>query len=265
MEGGYIFMSPSPEGAFMWATTLFDSDPYFINEYKVPNSTPAIYNTGTYRLDNGKWTGGTGITDPIPVGDIPDVPDSGQIALLSDTMDYEYRQIAYFDGTNLISKDKNDAARVTISQKAGQLAAYVDRLDIIIYQLSQTIDDNAGVQHINSYLNMLSDLFNTMLQTIDSMTDVDGLTVDYADYIKSLESQLKATQKNELDVMLRLAARLTNDDTKDNDDILKDMAASCTVIKESTADIISAITTVDFLEPRNKSFFAKSLLQSPWY
>ena len=263
MSGGYIFMSPSVEGAFMWAETLFGSKPYFINEYKVPNSELGLYNNGTYRIDNGKWTGGVGSTEPMEIGNMPDIPDTGQIAILSDSMDWEYRQIAYFDGENLITKDKNSSARITVGHQAGQLAAYIDRLDVITSMVLQSVKTKDGTLRIVPLIELLSDSFNLILQSISSISTTDGLTVEFTNYIKTLESQLKIVQKNELDVMLKLSSRLTDDDTQENDDILDDMTNTCEIIRKSTADIIEAITTVDFLEPRSKSFIRS--LFAAWY
>jgi hypothetical protein len=264
MINGMIFMSPSVEGAFMWASTLFGDAPYFINEYKIPNSEPVIYNTGSYRWSNGNWTGGDGIVDPVELGDIPDLPDTGQIAILSDDMDYEYRQVAYFDGKNLISKNKNDAARITISHQAGQIAANVDKLDIMLNMIQQYIEDYdiTKADGVQSVVDGTSKLFDTIIQLLDGMVDVDGLTVDFSDYLDRLGSQLDKVQHNELSDLIKLSKQLVG---QDDESVLSDMSSLCTSIQDSTNDIIDDITNVDFLEPTNKTFYPGNLFKSLWY
>lgn len=198
-NNGFFYLATTPKNAFMWAETLWgEGDKYFIDEYKIPNSEMCLYNTNTYVMrQEGNWRFGTFPPNPIPVGDLPsNLPDTAQIAVITANPEqYQFSQIAYWDGSKLITKKSNQAARMEVSKTLGYIVAMVDRIIAIMNVIDGYIASRwAPVpvlfdENDNEVLDLTYGItreLDRIEKAIQSAMRNEGLTTDYVNFLQSL-------------------------------------------------------------------------------
>jgi hypothetical protein len=211
---GFFFLATTPKNAFMWAETIyFGNTRYFIDEYKIPDSELCLYNTDTYTMRDARWEKGTYPTTPIRVGDLPtDLPDTAQVAVITDNPEkYEYTQIAYWDGTKLITKRKNEQARLEVSKTLGYIVAVADRLNLIFMFMKDNISSNVVITPLlfddNGNEIVDRNIAIELQMQIESIDDaiqeslkLDGLTTDYVTFLQAVldDNQIVATYAQDL-------------------------------------------------------------------
>lgn len=190
-----MFFATSILGAITWAKILYagTEKQFYIHEYKVPNNADAIYNYDSYIWTSGGWSSvgkESGIEEPIPLKDVPkDIPPHGQIAVFLSTPP-EFRQIAYYDNGNLISKKKIDQNKIIISDAVSTIIANGEIFEVLFdFQLINSLrilvvdpDDDYRFDMLANSFPQLLDMLDTQISLLDDTLTLDGLTEAFTDF-----------------------------------------------------------------------------------
>lgn len=208
------YFSFSPDGALQWGKILFGATPFFIREYKVPNHFLALWNNGTYRFDpqSWTWTGGEGSTTLEPLSLIASrhLPITSQaLVQTGDISRLEYRQIAYFNGKELVTKNKQDNLYISAANTLAEVSSYAEKQDVRLTQMAYFFQDslqtgnvhtrNIDLEEIIQILASEQQQGNLLLKALDdlSMIDRDALTYLQQAFssLLSIEEEIGKTTK----------------------------------------------------------------------
>lgn len=129
--GGYTFFSQTLHGAFMWGLLLYtDEESFSVYKYSVEDrnaifsATPSIFSPLTK-----DWADGKGTLSPVPLSQVPVLPLSGQVAIVSLPHEqWERTCIASYNGDNLSPLKEEDAGQVAFSEAVGYCLYYINTL-----------------------------------------------------------------------------------------------------------------------------------------
>lgn len=198
----------SPEGALQWGKILFGTTPFFIREYKVPNNFLALWNSGTYRFEahDWKWTGGEGSTTLEPLSTIAarNLPITSQVLVQTGNISrLEYRQVAYFNGQELITKNKQDQQYITASDILAEISSYAEKQDVKFTHIAYFLQDSLQTGNIETKNIDLEEIVKILVsdyqqgtalnKALDNLSMVDREALTYLQ--QAFESLLAVEEK----------------------------------------------------------------------
>lgn len=197
------FFATTVESAIAWAGLLFDNNSHYIYECEVDDNTPAIYNTGTSYWNNDKeaWSEqhrGEGITEPIPLNDIPfnKLSGRGQVALINYTINpSDCEALLYYDwqAQHYISMNDVYQNKTHIASIIMEISNTIDRLDMYLTNVSKVTYDY-NLMYSTSYTAIL--YLDEISANLDNIANMDNLTQAFKDFILSYrDSYNRITEK----------------------------------------------------------------------
>lgn len=130
--GGFTFFSQTLHGAVMYGFLLYtEKESFSVSEYNIGDSVNAIFNEtpSIFSPLTKDWVDGKGTSSPVPLSQVPVLPLSGQVAIVSLPHEqWKPVKLAFYNGNRLLSLKKEDGERVLFAEAVGYCLYYINHM-----------------------------------------------------------------------------------------------------------------------------------------